>query len=178
VPIVRLNDLLFDTQQIAENVIVRQPGWDSVLENNKQQFVNEFVRRPRFMSAFPASITPPDFVDQLNRNSGNILSSADQMALIALFAGAADSSNISARAQVVRQAAENADLYRAEFNRAFVLMQYTGYLRRNPNEGQDSDYSGFEFWLNKLNSFNGNFVNAEMVKAFITSDEYKNRFTQ
>jgi VCBS repeat protein len=178
VPIVRLNDLLFDTQQIGENVIVRQPGWDNVLENNKQQFVNEFVRRSRFMSAFPASMTPPDFVDQLNRNSGNILSPADRTALMALFGGAADSNNISARAQVVRQVAENADLYRAEFNRAFVLMQYTGYLRRNPNEGQDSDYSGFEFWLNKLNTFNGNFVNAEMVKAFITSDEYKNRFTQ
>jgi hypothetical protein len=55
-------------------------------------------------------------------------------------------------------------------------MQYVGYLRRNPNEGQDTDYSGYEFWLNKLNAFNGNFVNAEMVKAFMTSLEYRNRF--
>jgi len=57
-------------------------------------------------------------------------------------------------------------------------MQYFGYLHRNPNEGKDTDYTGYEFWLNKLNSFQGNFVSAEMVKAFITSDEYKNRFTQ
>ena len=62
------------------------------------------------------------------------------------------------------------------FNRAFVLMQYFGYLRRDPNDAPDSDFSGYNFWLNKLNQFNGNFVNAEMVKAFITSGEYRNRF--
>ena len=56
----------------------------------------------------------------------------------------------------------------AEFNKAFVLMQYFGYLRRNPNDAPDADFGGFNFWLAKLNQFNGNFVNAEMVKAFIT----------
>ena len=55
-------------------------------------------------------------------------------------------------------------------------MQYFGYLRRNPNDAFDSDYSGYEFWLTKLNGFNGNFVSAEMVKAFITSTEYRQRF--
>ena len=39
-----------------------------------------------------------------------------------------------------------------------------------------SRYAGYEFWLNKLNQFNGNFVAAEMVKAFITSTEYRQRF--
>ena len=63
-----------------------------------------------------------------------------------------------------------------ELNQAFVLLQYLGYLRRNPNDQQDTDYSGFDFWLTKLNQFNGNFVNAEMVKAFITSTEYRSRF--
>ena len=38
------------------------------------------------------------------------------------------------------------------------------------------DYQGYNFWLNKLNSFNGNYINAEMVKAFISSDEYRHRF--
>ncbi|MEO7971239.1 MAG: hypothetical protein ABI698_08070 [bacterium] len=60
--------------------------------------------------------------------------------------------------------------------RAFVLMQYFGYLRRNPNDPQDTDYSGYDFWLTKLNEFNGNFVNADMVQAFIDSGEYRGRF--
>jgi len=50
------------------------------------------------------------------------------------------------------------------------------YLRRDPNSGPDTDYSGYDFWLTKLNAFNGNFVSAEMVKAFISSSEYRQRF--
>jgi hypothetical protein len=72
--------------------------------------------------------------------------------------------------------AEDDDLVKAEFNRAFVLMQYIGYLRRNPNDAPDSDYTGYDFWLTKLNNFKGDFVKAEMVKAFITSIEYRGRF--
>ena len=38
------------------------------------------------------------------------------------------------------------------------------------------DYSGYNFWLGKLNQFNGNYLAAELVKAFITSSEYRQRF--
>jgi hypothetical protein len=74
------------------------------------------------------------------------------------------------RATVLRKVAEFAFLKDRELNSAFVFMEYAGYLRR------DADVSGFNFWLKKLNEFNGNFVNAEMVKAFITSSEYRQRF--
>jgi len=57
-------------------------------------------------------------------------------------------------------------------------MQYFGYLRRNPNSGPDSDFSGYNFWLGKLDEFNGNFIQAEMVKAFLDSIEYRRRFGQ
>ena len=60
----------------------------------------------------------------------------------------------------------------AEFNSAFVLMEYFGYLRRNPDE------YGYNFWLSKLNEFKGNYIQAEMVKAFLDSTEYKQRFGQ
>jgi len=78
----------------------------------------------------------------------------------------------------LRRVAENPDFAQLEFNRAFVLMQYFGYLRRNPNDPPEPnlDYAGYNFWLTKLNNFGGNFVNAEMVKAFITSSEYRHRF--
>jgi len=78
----------------------------------------------------------------------------------------------------LRDVAENATLNAQEFNKAFVLMQYFGYLRRNPYDAPEStlDYSGFNFWLGKLNQFGGNYIAAEMVKAFIASDEYRHRF--
>ncbi|MEP6568958.1 MAG: TIGR03118 family protein [Acidobacteriota bacterium] len=83
---------------------------------------------------------------------------------------------IITRAQALRIVAES-DYFRAnELNRAFVLMEYFGYLRRNPNDPPDNNLDGYNFWLNKLNQFNGNFVNAEMVKAFIKSTEYRGRF--
>jgi len=76
----------------------------------------------------------------------------------------------------VRAVAEDMDLFNAESNRAFVLMQFFGYLRRDPNALPDTDYTGYDFWLTKLNQFNGSFIQAEMVKAFLDSIEYRTRF--
>jgi hypothetical protein len=171
VPIVRFNEFLPDTQQIGQGVIIGDPNADMILENNKVAFIDQFVQRPRFTTAFPVSMTAAQFVDTLNTNAGGVLSQAQRDQLVNDL-----STSAKTRAQVLRAVAEDADLFNAEKNRAFVLMQYLGYLRRNPNDAPDSDYSGYDFWLTKLIQFNGNFVNAEMVKAFITSGEYRQRF--
>ena len=178
VPMVRFSEFLTDTQRIGQGVIVLQPGWDTLLENNKQAYTNEFVQTSRFIGAFPTSMTPAEFVDKLNSNAGNVLSSTERTTAINLFGGAGNTTNTTARAQAVRQIAEDTDLYNAEFNRAFVLAEYFGYLRRNPNDAPEStlDYTGYEFWLTKLNQFNGNYINAEMVRAFLSSTEYRQRF--
>jgi hypothetical protein len=109
-------------------------------------------------------------------NAGVTPSGADRTAAVNEFGSATNTGDVAARGRVLRLVAENGILAQQEFNRAFVLMQYFGYLRRNPNDPQDTDYTGYDFWLTKLNQFNGNFVNAEMVKAFIVSGEYRNRF--
>jgi len=176
VPVIRFKEFLLDTQRIGRGLVVLQPGWEQLLENNKQAFVSEFVQRSRFAAALPVTLAPAQFVDKLNQNAGNVLSSSERASLINAFGSAVDSSNLATRAQVARQVAEDSDLYNAENNRAFVLMQYLGYLRRNPNDPQDTDYSGYDFWLAKLNQFGGNYQNAEMVKAFLTSIEYRRRF--
>ncbi len=74
------------------------------------------------------------------------------------------------RAGALQRVAQNERFERAKFNEAFVRMQYFGYLRRTPDD------SGFHFWLDKLNQFEGNFERAEMVKAFLVSGEYRDRF--
>ena len=92
------------------------------------------------------------------------------------------------RAAALRSVAESVSVYNKQFNPAFVLMQYIGYLRRNPDDAPDTDFTGYDFWLTKLNSFSlpGEDVRdpataqrrvqrAEMVKAFIISDEYRQR---
>src|SRR5207245_7263799 len=122
------------------------------------------------------TLTPAQFVDQLFANAGVTPSASDRNAAIAEFGSATNTSDVAARGRALRDVAENSILNTQEFNRAFVLMQFFGYLRRNPNDPQETDYTGYDFWLTKLNQFNGNFVNAEMVKAFITSGEYRQRF--
>jgi hypothetical protein len=86
-------------------------------------------------------------------------------------------SNSKTRAQVLRAVAEDLDLNRAEFNKAYVLMEYFGYLRRNPDDLPGKHFSGFQFWPGKLNQFNGNFIRAEIVKAFLESIKYRRRFS-
>ncbi len=171
---VRFNEFLRDTQQIGQGVQVGVGNWQAQLEANKQAYALAFVQRPEFLVAFPGSLTADQFVTQLDSNAGGVLSAGEKANLVAVLGGTP--ADVTKRASVLRSVAEDTDLKNAEFNKAFVLMQYFGYLRRNPNDAPDSDFSGYNFWLGKLNQFNGNFVNAEMVKAFITSIEYRRRF--
>jgi hypothetical protein len=98
---------------------------------------------------------------------------AEKQALVAKIDGASET-----RAAVLLDVAANSTFRQQECSSAHVLMQYFGYLRRDPDAAPDSDLNGYSFWLNKLNSFGGNFQQAEMVKAFLNSFEYRQRFDQ
>ncbi len=176
VPIIRFSEFLPDMLAIGRGVTVGKTGWETVLENNKQAFAAQFVERSRFTMAYPTSMSPAAFVSKLAINAGSFISTGELVAAINLFSGATDTSNVSARAKALRQITENQDFSKAEFNRAFVLLEFFGYLRRNPQEMKDTDYTHYDSLLAKLNQFNGNFSNAEIVKAFITSTEYRERF--
>jgi hypothetical protein len=179
-PIIRFSEFLTDVAQIGQGVVVLQPGWETVLENNKVAFSQAFVQRSTFTSPanYPTSMSPTAFVDKMFLRASVTPSATDRNTAINEFGGSADISNVANRARAFRDVAENAILQTQEKNSAFVLMQYFGYLRRNPNDAPDltRDYTGYEFWLSKLNQFNGDFIAAEMVKAFISSTEYRQRF--
>ena len=175
---IRLIEFLPDTQQIGRDVVIGQPGAEQQLEANKVTYALDFVSRSRFTSAYPTPLTPAEFVDALFANGAVTPSATDRNAAINEFGGAGNTADVAARARALRRVAENSTLKQQETNKAFVLMQYFGYLRRNPNDPPEAnlDFGGYNFWLGKLNEFNGNFVNAEMVKAFIVSGEYRHRF--
>jgi hypothetical protein len=169
--LVRYLEFLKDTQSVGRDVVVGTAGWEAKLDANKTAYAEEFVERPEFVTLYPVSQTPAQFVDALYAHAGIVPTSSERQASIDEF------NNFNgARGRVLRRLGENQALAQREFNRAFVLMQYFGYLRRNPDDAPDNDLSGYNFWLAKLNQFNGNFVNAEMVKAFILSSEYRRRF--
>jgi subtilisin-like proprotein convertase family protein len=151
-----------DTAAVARNVIVGQPDWSSILDANKRAFVDEWVKRPAFKAVYDG-LSNAAFVDNLLANSAGF--NGDRGALV----GGLNSGSLT-RAAVLRQIAENDGFASAKRNAVFVMMEYFGYLRRDPDE------NGYQFWLNKLNQHNGNFEEAEMVKSFIVSGEYRNRF--
>jgi len=175
---VRYGEFLSDTQRIGQGVVVNVGDWQTQLENNKRAFAAEFVLRLRFTQDHPTSRTPAQFVDKLYANAGVTPTAMERTSAINEFGSVTNTVDQGARARVLRLVAENSTLKQQELNKAFVLMQYFGYLRRNPFDPPEPtlDFQGYNFWLNKLNQFNGNFVNAEMVKAFIISGEYRQRF--
>ena len=172
VPLTR-SEYMTDAQRVGQGVVVGGTGWEAVLEANQVAYFNEFVQRQDFLATYPSTMSPFTFVDALNANAGNALTMGerDQLAL-ELMAGT------KTRAQVLRAVVENEQFSDAHFNRAFVLMEYFGYLRRNPHDPPDNNFDGYNFWLAKLNHFNGDYIEAEMVKAFLTSIEYRQRFGQ
>ncbi len=169
----RYREFIRDTQQVGQGVVVGRTGWELVLEANTVAFANEFAYRPEFLANYPESLSAPAFVEKLNAQAGNVLTFDEFFRLAnGLMAG------LETRGSVLRKVAEHQRLSDRERNSAFVLTQYFGYLRRNPDDAPNTDFSGFDFWLGKLNQHGGDYRAAEMVKAFINSTEYRTRFGQ
>ncbi|HEX8476428.1 MAG TPA: S8 family serine peptidase [Pyrinomonadaceae bacterium] len=167
----RLATFLPDTQAIGAGIVVNAPGWEAKLEENTRAFLDAWVNRAEFTTRYPASLTADEYVNRLFANAGFTPDAAERAELVNGLNGGTET-----RATVLRKVAENAVFSRQESNRAFVLMQYFGYLRRNPDDAPDNNLNGYNFWLNKLNEFGGDFVRAEMVRSFLISGEYRQRF--
>jgi hypothetical protein len=160
-----------DAQELGRGVVVGRAGWEAQLETNTALLLADLMSRPDFANNYPESLTPPEYVDKLNAQAGSPLTQVERGQLIAgLLIGT------ETRASVLRKVAENPEFTRRETNRAFVLMQYFGYLRRAPNDAPDTTFEGLDFWLSKLEEFGGDYRRAEMVKAFVSSVEYRARF--
>jgi hypothetical protein len=163
-----------DTRGIASGVVVGQGNWQQQLDANKTSYAQSFVQRSDFVSKYPTNMDAATYVNALFTTAGVTPTAPEQQAAVSAFNNAGGGT--AGRAAALRSVVESNTLQNAEFNRAFVLLQYFGYLKRNPDDAPDADFSGYNFWLSKLNQFNGDFNAAEMVKAFISSTEYRNRF--
>jgi hypothetical protein len=179
---VRYEDFMPDTQQIGEGIVVNAPGWEQKLKANRDAFALDFVTRTGaaggrdFADAFPKGTSAEQIVDRLFVNVGVTPLAAERAALVAELSPDPDSAAL--RASVLRRVADSPVVVRNEFKKAFVLMQYFGYLRRNPDAAPEAnrDFAGFNFWLAKLEEAGGDFHRAEMVRSFLVSDEYRQRF--
>jgi hypothetical protein len=118
------------------------------------------MQRSQFKSRYDA-LSNSDYVNALEANA-EIVVSNKQSLIDALNGGSMN------RGQVLRNIVESQAVANQFFNRAFVSMQYFGYLRRDP------DTIGFQNWLNTLNADPSNF--RHMIFGFLYSTEYRQRF--
>jgi uncharacterized protein DUF4214 len=180
-----------DMGLLTQGIVVNDQLAPSAMNANRRNFVNQFVTRADFLEAYPTSLTAAEYVNKLSQSTGVPLTTEERSELIVdvTTPGAACASwgftNTQGRGCALYKIVDGTTIidggylrfdtrygkayYDQEFNPAFVFIEYLGYLRRNPDQG------GYDHWSDKLN-FYGNFVDAEMVRSFLVSDEYRQRF--
>jgi hypothetical protein len=129
------------------------------LEAAKVAFVNAFMAKPAFVAAYNG-LTNANFVNTLCSTAGVTL--GNQQALITSL----DNQTLT-RAQVLRQIAESPEVNNKYYNQAFVVMQYFGYLRRDPD-------ALYLVWIDVLNANPAD--SRQMINGFMNSLEYRQRF--
>jgi hypothetical protein len=168
-----------DRATVSAGIVVNNALAPNVINANKQAFVNEFVTRAEFQSIY-GGLNNTQYVDKLFQTTGVTPSAGDRQALIDGLNGGAetrasvlfkvvDGTTTITDGALVFNTTYGQTFYNNQFNAAFVQIEYFGYLLRDPDDG------GYNFWLGKLNQF-GNWVDAQMVLAFIKSPEYRSRF--
>jgi YVTN family beta-propeller protein len=172
-----------DMSQVARGIVVNDQLDPNVINANKQAFVNQFVNTTAFNAKY-GGLSNQAFVDTLFQTTGINASAPEREALVnglnaqpatetkaSVVLKVVDGTTTQAGGALVFNTTYGKAFYDKEFDDAFVFMEYVGYLRRNP------DQAGYEFWLGKLKQY-GNWQDAQMVLAFISSPEYRNRFGQ
>jgi hypothetical protein len=134
---------------------------DTQLEAAKVAFVNDFVSRPEFKQKYDAITDPAAYVDAI-LNSAGVTLSQRQVLIDDLRAGR------KSRAETLRAIMEAQEVYDKYYNTAFVVMQYFGYLRRDPDI----------LYLNWIDTMNKTGDYRTMINGFMNSLEYRQRFTQ
>ncbi|HEV8429628.1 MAG TPA: S8 family serine peptidase [Pyrinomonadaceae bacterium] len=127
---------------------------------SKAAYTEAWTQRPEFKSRYDG-LSNSAYVNAVETNAEVTL--PNKATLIA----ALDSGQKN-RGEVLREIIETNAVANKFFNRAFVSMQYFGYLRRDP------DTIGFNNWLATLNADPSNF--RHMIFGFLFSTEYRQRF--
>ncbi|MCA1480802.1 hypothetical protein, partial [Bradyrhizobium sp. NBAIM08] len=150
-----------DTQAMQRGVIVGHENWQQTLNDNRDAFMRVFVTRAEFVGLYPTTDMPGQYVDKLYLHAGVTPTSSERSDAMIEFGSATTAADAGARGRTLVRVTEHAAFRHREMNRSFVQMEYFGYLRRNPNASPDGNFDGYNFWVNKLNAFDGNYISSE-----------------
>jgi Domain of unknown function (DUF4214) len=188
----KLSEFLPDAQFVGNAIVVNGQLSAAKINQNRADYAAQFVNcvdaakyRCAEFKAIYDGLTNQQYVDRLFQTTSVNASAAERAALVnGLDANPATETRASVLQKVVDGTVVVGEgnqqfttsygqaFFEQQFTRAFVQLEYFGYMKRDPDE------AGYAFWLGKVNSFGGDFIASEMVLAFISSPEYRARFGQ
>ena len=157
-------EFMSDLRRLAGEIYPGSSGWLQRLRMNEQALCDEWTQRPDFRERYD-NATPAEYVGALFANASLHPEGGGESNLATELA-----EGRVTRAAILQRISADGRLFSREYNAAYVLCHYFGYLKRNPADKPDRDLTGYNFWreqLDRTRDYRG------ITRAFLESDEYK-----
>jgi len=160
----RYSDFAIDLRSLGHALYPGAPGWKEKVKENTLALCDEWATRASFKDRYDV-LTNEQYVAALAANAELHLADRERSNLATDLATGRET-----RTSLLLRISANPTLSARDYNRAYLLCHYFGYLRRNPDDPPDHDLAGYNFWLAQLDrtrDYRG------VTRAFIEADEYK-----
>lgn len=158
----RYHEFVADLRQLGRGLYPGREGWQATLESNQRDLCRGWTERASFRQRYDA-LDNAEYIAALRTNAGLTgparSSSSDPEVL-----------RLETRAAILQRISAQRRLPTRDYNAAYVLCHYFGYLKRNPDDSPDRDFTGYDFWREQLDR---NQDYRGLTRAFLESDEYK-----
>lgn len=158
----RYDEFMADLHEVGRRVYPGAADWRQALETNQRKLTETWIQRADFKQRYGA-LTAEQYIAALYSNAGIEPSRQERAELSAALASGSET-----RASLLRRVSAHPQFSARDYNAAFVLLHYFGYLRRDP----EPDLVGYKFWLRNLDR-SSDF--RSVTRAFLESEEYKGR---
>jgi len=174
-------DRTYYVYRFYETALGRKPSYDEYqhdiarltgflttaeLEQRKAEYAEEFSQRTDFKALYDSRADGDDYVNAIVATAGVTPSNRTDVAT-------RQGAHVITRGRALRELLETPEISQRFYNKAFVVVGYFAYLRRDP----DAQYL---VWLDLLNNPPANRtyqdIYREMIRGFIQSQEYRARF--
>jgi hypothetical protein len=151
---------------IGRGLFIGARGWEQRLEANRRTLARELMAGEESERVYGGR-TNAEFVAALSTNAGLDAKDDGGDAIVKRLDAGTES-----RDSILLRVADDERFYAREYDTAYVLVHFFGYLGRNPEDPPDRDLGGLVFWRDVL-ARTGDY--RSISRAFLESEEYKNR---
>ncbi len=159
----RRDEFMTAMSDLVRGVSPGERGWEAQLQTNQEQLLTNWISTSGFANIY-GQRPNAEFIDDLIRNAGLDWSAEERQELL----HALDTGQLK-RTSALSQVVADKDFAAREYNTAYVLMHFFGYLRRNPDDPPDTDLRGLVFWRERLDRWRDY---RAISRAFLESSEY------